>query len=285
MMGTMLRARWGYFLIIPAASACSALVDLSNLAGPDAGADGAVDAAVDGATRDASSDAATTDGFAGDAATDAGPARFCRDQTTPHSFCADFDDLDAAVTAAWDGSWTAVQTFGGTVTIDTSAFTSPPGSLSTNMTPSSSGPQFHVDLSRSFGPPAPTIVDCSFDFRFDHGTVSGPIGNADINLDPNYGLELAVSADGTLAVYDSTSPTPHASGAVVAGQWTRIRMVFDRTAPSLKVSLNGQMFLSYAAPAPPAMPAIATFDLGMSNETNATDGGQYHFDNVVCDLL
>jgi hypothetical protein len=32
------------------------------------------------------------------------------------------------------------------------------------------------------------------------------------------------------------------------------------------------------------MPAIASFDLGMSAETNATDGGQYHFDNVICDL-
>jgi hypothetical protein len=287
MMSAMRCARWGFFLIIPLASACSLAIDLSNLAGPATNADSGADATVDGAAQVASSDAGVVDGSASDATVDGaradgGPARFCRDQTTAHSFCADFDDLDAAPTTAWDGSWTTAATFGGTVTIDTTASTSPPGSLATTMTPSSNGPQFHVDLSRSFGPPAPTVVDCSFDFRFDHGTVSGPIGNADILLDSAYDLELAVSQDGTLTLYDADGGSP--AGAVVIGQWTHIRMVLDRSAPSLKVSLNGAVFLSYAPPAPPVMPAVATFVVGMEAETNATDGGQYHFDNIVCDL-
>jgi hypothetical protein len=275
-------------LIIPAASACSLLVGLSDLAGP-----AAADSGDEGAARDASSSdgAATTDGASssdaavdGASASDAGPTRFCRDQTMAHSFCADFDDLDADPLAAWDGSWTTIQNMIGTVAIDTSAFTSPPGSLATTMVPNNSGVQYHVDISRSFGPPAPTVIDCSFDFRFDHGTNSGPIGNADLFLDKTYGLELAISADGTLAVYDSNGPNFQPAGAVVIGQWTRIRMIFDRSAPSLKVTLNGATFLSYSPPAPPVMPATATFDIGMANETNATDGGQYHFDNVVCDL-
>ncbi len=282
--------RWPVVSATSLLGACTALVDVSDLTGKVREAQGPNEAGVpldayaaaetsddspgeSGSTRDASGNA--------DAARPGAASRFCDEQGPLHTFCSDFDGPDASATAAWDASWTTLGATLGGVTVNQAAFASPASSLLITLLPKDSGASAHAFLSKTFGPPAPSKIDCAFDFRLDQGSPGSTIGFFDMWFD-TYAFES------TLSMLDSANAAFRcmnaACGAVALAQWVHIEVTFVRKpAQEFTLKLDGTV-VNAQTPTAPADASSGRMSIGADTESGTWSGWRFRFDNVTCDI-
>jgi hypothetical protein len=235
------------------------------------------------------SDAAPADTGAGD---------FCASLSPQPLLCDDFDEH------ALPDIWPEFNQVGGTLSLDSTAFLSPPNSLSIMSDPLSSGQSYDTSLRRVFPLASPpnavslafslqsvsadpalndAIVIVALDFLdadTDRYTVQITLFQEGIGL----GLRLEEQArfrDGTSSYM--TQPLPD---SITAETWTDVRLVVTRASPtaaSARVTFNGATEID----TPLVLSVAATsvqVDIGSSFETEPSAGWTNRYDNVVFDI-
>jgi hypothetical protein len=251
---------------------------------------------------DASIDAATggADATSGDGGGDGGDGRrFCERQDPKPTFCRDFDDG----APAYFGFSRHKLTDGGSISLDTTDFASPPSSLLLTLP---AGPlplegsyfsrtqKVDVDLTR-----AAQFVRFGFHLRVDDADADNPVRTAMLCVPVTGGVYCAY-----LAIYPAEAklleqePSTNDGGLTTRthvlglplpmGKWTRVEMTLKPGTPEFTITFDGYD----ANPGAPAFASAAidmaaTFTLGAILYGNASDtipATKVRYDNVVIDV-
>jgi hypothetical protein len=264
-------------------SGCLGFGDLTGGGADDAGSTTTSDASSGSdvfiGDKDAptSFDAATADG-----------APYC-EQHKSSTFCADFDESDAAQ-FGFTGS---ILTDGGLLSVDDLVSESPPGSLHAGSGPLNSGDQAFGDVQRTTGLTPTSSVTLDFDVMADTSPpASSPLESLAIifasstrsALQLNLTATSAVLGEEIVQVDGGKEFFPHLLANAIPGSWTHVTISIDSSMRTVTVTVNG-------APSLMATSFNAAFTFGpvAINVGNAfapgpSPGSSVHFDNVLLNI-
>jgi hypothetical protein len=276
-----MRTRPAIFCVIALAAAAGACSLFTSLDGFTGGTDDAnADANADGASAlDGSSGG---DVVARDATPD-GP--WCANQP-PHTFCSDFDEVPLGV------DWPTIET-GSSLTVGSSAWTSPPNALFLDHPGTGS---FVANVAKSFPTPG-TRLHCEFDVRFD------VVSTADLHLarfyvdSPSfsyYQVSLIRTSSG-LSVDLNAGGLPYAkwqvAQATASGEWSRVALEIglpgggDPDAGSVQgLIAGGPVGGGTRTEQVPTNVTGIDFVLGPAADAPGSGAWSIRFDNVACDV-
>ena len=259
-----------------ALSACSLVVDLTNLSSPDASTDAALETSTDAAPD--AGDGST------DAVVEAGP-RFC---TGTHLLCEDFDEDGGAWSDALKPQANNV-----TLTVVTNEFTSSPASLRIRpLSANASG-----GLIATFPTPLPTDFTCALSLRVESFPGGAIMQAAEVSIatsDPNVALyNVFLQADtGNTQLYEfeqvvdggGVNSLKALPLAVLDGAWHRMTLTMHvASSPSATMDFGGNNSATKTL-TPPSPITGFNFAIGIGF-TNAASTWTAYFDDAVCDAL
>jgi hypothetical protein len=264
-------------LLVASLTACSLLIDTSDLDRGDIADGGAEDAPTREGAADAANDVAT------------GP--FCASLSPKPTVCLDFDEASSVVTY-FNGSFADGD--GGAVTVDTSAFQSPPASLLVTA-PTSHPPGFYgIGVERLVDAVPTTTAHLAFDLRLDKASPVGQTARyATIHLltpGGHYYLYLNAGAGGCSFASDFYATDggieqlkgPPMLPCPEPGVWTHVEWTVTVNPPEERVSFNGVDADKWTIPAERI--GKASFFLGINYLSNEAPNIQHRFDSVVFDV-
>jgi hypothetical protein len=275
----------GAALVAAGAGAALACGSSFSSSGGDAGADAASDNATE--TAPPGDGGATDDGM-----------RPCLDQ---HTFCDDFDSIDAASALAQKWNPGTLTAGGGILAIADHPFVSAPHSLGVSLAADASPPPSAMTLEHYVvDGGAFSSVSCAFDVQvevnggnggsvvtlFRLGVFGGggdPVSSLQMNLNVTGDLVLTTVVTSTSALDGGTSGGYPQVEALASGRWFHVRVdVGGGAAGNTKIAVDGADKATVTAPVP-TLAGLVDFDLGGAAFAKPP-GWTLHFDDFYCDV-